>query len=136
KNSRDLLPGRGAAEQRVRSHTLLDLEGRAVIATVDVHGHGQAAPRERIAPCAASGSIAAPTGCRRWGAPGVHSALTASGLSFAALSPRAACPTRAARRRPPSMAVQDELLEQRCARHNTADARERFEQTGERSAQA
>ena len=35
-----------------------------------------------------------------------------------------------------SMAVQDELLEQRCARHNTADARERLEQTGERSAQA
>jgi len=34
------------------------------------------------------------------------------------------------------MAVRDESLEQRCARHNTADARERPDQTGERSAQA
>jgi hypothetical protein len=67
---------------------------------------------------------------------GVHSALTASGLSFAALSPRAARPNRAAREANASMAVQDELLEQRCARHNAADARERLEQTGERSARA
>jgi hypothetical protein len=35
-----------------------------------------------------------------------------------------------------SMAVQDELLEQRSARHNSADVQERPDQTGERSAQA
>src|SRR4051794_40226592 len=37
----DRLPRRRAAEQAVRGDPLLDLEGRAVLAAVDVHGHGQ-----------------------------------------------------------------------------------------------
>src|SRR4051794_3936332 len=36
----DRLPGRRAADQALLAHTLLDLEGRAVLAAVDVHGHG------------------------------------------------------------------------------------------------
>jgi hypothetical protein len=43
KNSLDSPPCRRAAEQDVSEHPLLDLEGRAIIATVDVHGHDQTA---------------------------------------------------------------------------------------------
>jgi hypothetical protein len=42
-NSLDWPPRRRAAEQGVREHALLDLEHRAVIATVDVRGHDQTA---------------------------------------------------------------------------------------------
>ena len=41
KHALDLLPGRRAADQAVLGDPLLDLEGRAVLAAVDVHGHGQ-----------------------------------------------------------------------------------------------
>src|SRR4051812_48672522 len=40
-DTRDALPGRRAADQGVISHALFELETRAVLATVDVHGHGQ-----------------------------------------------------------------------------------------------
>src|SRR4051794_1553585 len=36
----DLLPGRRAADQAVLGDALPELEGRAVLAAVDVHGHG------------------------------------------------------------------------------------------------
>src|SRR4051812_16287252 len=39
KHALDLLPGRRAADQAVLGHPLLDLERRAVLAAVDVHGH-------------------------------------------------------------------------------------------------
>jgi hypothetical protein len=39
-DSLDALPGRGAAGERVHGDSLLELEGRAVGATVDVLGHG------------------------------------------------------------------------------------------------
>src|SRR3954449_7021443 len=42
KNSLDSPPGRGAAEKGIRGHPLFGLKGRAVITTVDVHGHDQA----------------------------------------------------------------------------------------------
>src|SRR3954454_8619020 len=41
KHALDLLPGRRAADQAVLGHPLLDLERRAVLAAIDVHGHGQ-----------------------------------------------------------------------------------------------
>ena len=41
KDALDLLSGRRAADQAVLGDALLDLEGRAVLAAVDVHGHGQ-----------------------------------------------------------------------------------------------
>ena len=41
KHALDLLPGRRAADQAVLGDPLLDLEGRAVLAAVDVHGHGE-----------------------------------------------------------------------------------------------
>src|SRR5215208_1042074 len=37
----DLLPGRRAGDQAVFGHALLDLERRAVLAAVHIHGHGQ-----------------------------------------------------------------------------------------------
>src|SRR5687767_12758216 len=41
KHPLDLLPGRRAADQAIRGDPLLDLEGRAVLTAVHVHGHGQ-----------------------------------------------------------------------------------------------
>src|SRR5215217_9235869 len=41
KHALDLLGGRRAADETIRSDPLLDLEGRAVLTAVDVHGHAQ-----------------------------------------------------------------------------------------------
>ena len=69
-HSFDTPPGRRAAEQGVGEHALFDLESRAVVATVDVHGHDQIA-RSKLPPSSiqrsacrsASSEVAVETAC-------------------------------------------------------------------------
>src|SRR5688572_20333626 len=97
KHPLDLLPGRRAADQAICGDPLLDLEGRAILTAVHVHGHGQRlrsetgpapqsipfASRVRCLVALGAGRRRTALGPESWpqGQPRLHPTLTRAGAS-------------------------------------------------------